>query len=210
MRSIDPVEVLCKSAVVPIIKVDDLGEAEGEIDALVEGGANVVEIVLRTELAPAAIANTIQRHSRLKVAAGTVLDIDRYRLAEEAGAHFVVSPGLNSDLADFSEGTSIPLVPGAVTPSEVMFARDRGFNILKFYPSEPVQGREVLSDYKNLFPEILFMPTAGITEALLPVYGRLANVACVGGSWMLSSGEAGEVTKAMSSSIQDFMAGRTA
>lgn len=176
---------IARAGIVPIVTVRDLRAGVALIDQLVETGAAAIEVVLRTPEAPAALSIAVKRHPQCLVAAGTILDEAGVRTAVEAGAHFLVSPGLTPDLHEASIGAGRMLVPGVQTASEVMAARRLGYRLLKYYPAEPSNGVVVLEDYANIFHDVAFMATGKITSALLAGYGRLRNVAAVGGSWML-------------------------
>jgi 2-dehydro-3-deoxyphosphogluconate aldolase/(4S)-4-hydroxy-2-oxoglutarate aldolase len=176
------------AGIVPVISVSSIEATLSLVDDLVEAGLDLVEIVLRNPLALDALRAVRMRHAEITIAAGTVLDAHRYRDAVEAGADFAIAPGLEPGLAAYGQTAAIPLVPGAQTASEVMVARAAGFTTLKFYPALPANGAEVLVDYANVFPDVVFMPTGKITEASLPAFAALKNVAGVGGSWMFAAG----------------------
>ncbi len=188
MNGADLSLLLRKARIVPILSPDSVDAAVDTVDILIEAGIDVVEIVLRNPTAAEALQTIRQRHRGLTIAAGTVLDGERYEAAMKAGAHFAVSPGLEPSLAAHARRAAIPLVPGAQTASEVMSARAAGFAVLKFYPAVPANGAQVLSDFANVFPDVAFMPTGKLNAAVLPDYAMLSNVACVGGSWMFSEG----------------------
>jgi 2-dehydro-3-deoxyphosphogluconate aldolase/(4S)-4-hydroxy-2-oxoglutarate aldolase len=176
---------IARSGIVPIVTVRDLPDGIALIDRLVEAGADVIEIVLRTPDAPSALKAALGRHPHCLFAAGTVLDEEGARMACDAGAHFLVSPGLTPELHEAASKSGRMLVPGVQTASEVMAARRLGYRLMKYYPAEPSNGLVVLEDYANIFHNVAFMATGKIKPDLLAAYGRLANVAAVGGSWML-------------------------
>lgn len=170
--------------VVPVLSIERAADAVPLARALVKGGIGVVEITLRTPEAPAAIAAVAREVPEIVVGAGTILRAADVTRAVEAGARFLVSPGLTPELASAGIATGLPFVPGVATPSEVMVARDFGFSFLKFFPAEPLGGVAVLKAMAPVFPGIVFCPTGGITAESAPRYLELPNVAMVGGSWM--------------------------
>lgn len=170
--------------VVPVLSIERAADAVPLARALVKGGIGVVEITLRTPEAPAAIAAVAREVPEIVVGAGTILRAADVTRAVEAGARFLVSPGLTPELASAGIATGLPFVPGVATPSEVMVARDFGFSFLKFFPAEPLGGVAVLKAMAPVFPGIVFCPTGGVTAESAPRYLELPNVAMVGGSWM--------------------------
>lgn len=170
--------------VVPVLSIEPAADAVPLARALARGGIGVVEITLRTPEAPAAIAAIAHEVPEIVVGAGTILRAADVTRAVEAGARFLVSPGLTPELASAGIATGLPFVPGVATPSEVMAARDFGFSFLKFFPAEPLGGVAVLKAMAPVFPGIVFCPTGGLTAENAPRYLELANVVMVGGSWM--------------------------
>jgi 2-dehydro-3-deoxyphosphogluconate aldolase/(4S)-4-hydroxy-2-oxoglutarate aldolase len=177
-------------AVLPIIIPQSVGYCIDVIGALAEGGARGIEIVLRTPDALSAIEVSIKTFPSLIF----------------AGAQFAVSPGFLPALAAHAKHRAIPLVAGVQTATEVMAARAAGLHLLKFYPSEPAGGTDVLADFGHVFPDIGFMPSGMIDSAVLPKYAVLSNVASVGGTWMHSEGGASldraEIGRRMRLSLQ--------
>jgi len=184
--------------VIPVLVVDDVAHARPLAEALVAGGLPVLEVTLRTPAALAAIAE-MARVPGAVVGAGTLLRPDDVTAAVAAGATFGVSPGATDALIDAALAAGLPLLPGAVTASEVMHLLERGFDMLKFFPAEPAGGRAALSALAGPLPQAAFCPTGGITAANAPGYLALQNVVCVGGSWvapktMLAAGDRAGIT----------------
>ena len=149
-----------------------------------DGGLPVLEVTLRT---PAAL-DVISRMARIPgahVGAGTVLTPDDLHRAQDAGAGFAVSPGATDRLIRAAEDAALPLLPGAVTASEVMRAADHGYRMLKFFPAEAAGGARALKSLASPLPHVSFCPTGGIGAANAPDYLALPNVRCVGGSWVV-------------------------
>ena len=175
---------LCQMApVIPVLVITDLSHARPLAEALVAGGLPVLEVTLRTPVALAAIAAMSEVPGAV-VGAGTVLTAANMRDAKQAGAQFAVSPGATAALIDAARAEEVPLLPGAQTCSEVMALLEQGYSVQKFFPAEAIGGAEALKSIAGPLPQVTFCPTGGITPARAPDYLRLANVACVGGSWV--------------------------
>src|SRR5882672_546210 len=176
-------QVMRTAPVIPVIVIERAEQALPLAQALVRGGLRVLEVTLRTPAALAAMRVMAQVEGAI-VGAGTVLTAMQFDQAIEAGAQFVVSPGLTDTLAQAAKARSVPLLPGTATASEVMRAREAGLRHLKFFPAESSGGIASLKGLGSVFPDVLFCPTGGITESSAPSYLALSNVACVGGSWV--------------------------
>jgi 2-dehydro-3-deoxyphosphogluconate aldolase/(4S)-4-hydroxy-2-oxoglutarate aldolase len=175
-------DILDAGPVIPVIVIERPEDAEPLARALVRGGLRVLEVTLRTPVALDAIRAMCAVEGAI-VGAGTVLGPQQYDAAVEAGAQFVVSPGFTDALAAVARTRKVPLLPGTVTASEVMRAREAGFTRLKFFPAESSGGVATLKGFASVFPDVRFCPTGGITSDSATAYLRLPNVACVGGSW---------------------------
>ena len=177
---------LCRLApVIPVIVINDAAQAAGLAQALIAGGLPVLEVTLRSDAALDAIRSMASVPGG-HVGAGTVLTPDDARRARDAGASFAVSPGLTDRLIAACQDIGLPLLPGAATASEVMRAADTGYDMLKFFPAESAGGVAALKSLAGPLPRIGFCPTGGITAQSAPNYLALANVTCVGGSWIAS------------------------
>ncbi len=172
-----------KAPVIPVLVIEDAARAADLARALVAGGLPILEITLRTEAALAAITAMAAVEGAI-VGAGTVLTPSDAEAAKRAGATFAVSPGATPELIDACIALDLPILPGAVTPSEAMVLNARGFDLLKFFPAELYGGVGTLKALAGPLPRISFCPTGGITEASAPSYLALPTVPCVGGSWV--------------------------
>lgn len=170
--------------VVPVIVIDDAKSAVPLARALVAGGLKAIEITLRTPAALDAIRAVAEEVEGGVAGAGTVLDAKQWEAAAKAGAKFVVSPGAGPSLLDAADQSDVPLLPGAVTASEVMHLRDRGYSVLKFFPAEQAGGAAYLNALASPLSGISFCPTGGISLKNARDYLSLPNVVCVGGSWV--------------------------
>lgn len=177
--------VLRKAPIVPVMVIDDVKQAVPLARALVKGGLPVLEITLRTNAAIEAMKAIIAEVEGAIVGAGTVLTPDQFKQCSRMGCAFAVSPGVSRKLLAASEDFDMPLLPGAVTASEVMELMEHGYEFLKFFPAEPAGGTAYLSSLASPLPQVKFCPTGGITPETAPNYLKLSNVITVGGSWML-------------------------
>ncbi len=187
MRTID--EIMALAPVIPVLIVDRVEDALPVAEALVEGGLPALEVTLRTPAALAAI-RAMKQVPGAVVGAGTVLDPAQLASALDAGAEFIVSPGLTEPLGKAAASADIPFLPGTSNTGDVMRARDLGFTRLKFFPAEAAGGLPVLKALAAVFGEVRFCPTGGITQESAPVWLAEPAVACVGGSWLVPRGQA--------------------
>jgi 2-dehydro-3-deoxyphosphogluconate aldolase / (4S)-4-hydroxy-2-oxoglutarate aldolase len=177
-------DLLAATPVVPVLAIDAVASALPLARALVAGGLPVLEITLRTPAALDIICAIGGEVEGAVVGAGTVLTPEQYQDAARAGARFVVSPGATPGLLDVADASSVPFLPGAGTSSEVMRLLERGYGCLKFFPAEAAGGVAYLQALAAPLPYARFCPTGGIDAARAPAYLALANVVCVGGSWV--------------------------
>ncbi len=176
--------ILRGQPVIPVIRIEDAADAPAMIAALVRGGLPAVEITLRTPAAIDAIRLATAECPDAIVGVGTVLGARQFDDACQAGAQFVVSPGGTIELLDAARDSGVPLLPGAITPSEMMAMREEGYSVLKFFPAEQAGGAQFLKALASPLADILFCPTGGIGLKNLSDYLSLSNVVCVGGSWL--------------------------
>ncbi|AZZ97956.1 bifunctional 4-hydroxy-2-oxoglutarate aldolase/2-dehydro-3-deoxy-phosphogluconate aldolase [Pseudoalteromonas sp. R3] len=178
-------EILSAAPVVPVIVIDDLEDAVPLAQALYRGGLRALEVTLRTPVAAQAVKAMKEAVPEAYVGTGTVVDKASFDASVEAGADFMVSPGVSSELLALAKGSDIPFLPGAATPSEAMELAAQGFKFLKFFPAEAAGGTAMLKSIGGPLPQVTFCPTGGISLATAPDYLALKNVICVGGTWML-------------------------
>ncbi len=170
---------------VPVIAIEDAAEALALGRTLVENGLPIAEITFRTKAAGAAIRQ-LAKLGDLMLGAGTVLSIDQVQEASDAGAQFMVAPGFNPKVVDFCVSSSIPIVPGVCTPTEIEAALEYGLEVLKFFPAESMGGIKSLKALGGPYAGVKFIPTGGINSANVCDYLNLPNVLACGGSWMVS------------------------
>ena len=183
-RAVNIRDILALAPVIPVLTVARVEHAAPLARALVAGGLRVIEVTLRTPVALQAVEAMRAAAPDAVVGAGTLTRVEELGWAERAGAQFGVSPGFSPDLVAAAGSVGYPLLPGIMTPSELMAARAAGFTALKLFPAQQAGGVAMLRALAAPFPEIVFCPTGGISAATAPEYLALPNVACVGGSWV--------------------------
>jgi 2-dehydro-3-deoxyphosphogluconate aldolase/(4S)-4-hydroxy-2-oxoglutarate aldolase len=170
--------------ILPVLVIDDPQVAEPLGRALLASGIGQVEVTLRTGAALDAL-RVLASIRGLRVGAGTVLSAGQADAAADAGARFLVSPGLSDEVLNAARAAGIPAVPGIATATELMRARSLGLRTVKFFPAEQSGGRAVIAALAAVFPEISFIPTGGIDAARARDYLLHPSVVAVGGSWMV-------------------------
>ncbi|WP_442582328.1 2-dehydro-3-deoxy-phosphogluconate aldolase [Mesorhizobium sp. ASY16-5R] len=170
--------------VIPVLKIDDADNAVPLARALARGGLKVIEITLRTASALESIRRAAAEVPEAVVGAGTILDAAQFEEAAKAGSRFIVSPGVTGSVLAAAADSEVPLLPGAITPGEIMTAREAGIDFLKFFPAEQAGGVAFLKSLASPFAGIRFCPTGGVSQKNVKDYLSLPNVICVGGSWV--------------------------
>lgn len=178
------IDIMRTSPVIPVIAIDDLDHAVPLARALVAGGIRVLEVTLRTAHGLAAIRAMAEQVPDAIVGVGTLTQPEEFAAARDAGAVFGVSPGLTPALVAAAKSSGLPLLPGVMTPSEVMAAREQGFRQLKLFPAVPAGGVGMLNAIAGPLGDVMFCPTGGISIDNAPQFLACRNVACVGGSWL--------------------------
>lgn len=191
--------IIAGQPVIPVLKIARLEDAVPLARALARGGLPAIEVTLRTPVALDAIRAIAASVPEAVVGAGTILNPCQFAKAEAAGARFIVSPGFSGELASAAQASAVPLLPGAITPGEIMQAAEAGYSLLKFFPAEQAGGAAFLKALASPFAGIRFCPTGGIEAANASAYLALGNVACVGGSWvapdaMVTAGKWDDIT----------------
>ena len=171
--------------IVPVVVIKDASKAEGLAKALVAGGVPCAEVTFRTSAAQEAIQKMAKACPELILGAGTILTVEQAQKAVDAGAKFLVSPGYDQILVDWTREHKVPYVPGVCTASEVQVAVAKGFEVLKFFPAEASGGVPMIKNLCGPFPQVKFMTTGGISNENIGPYATSANVLAVGGSWMV-------------------------
>lgn len=193
-------EILRLGPVMPVIVIDDAGDALPLADALLAGGISVVEITLRTDAALEAIRRISAERPDMVVGVGTIVNAKNAADAKAAGAQFGVSPGATPAILSGCAAADLPLLPGAASVSEMLLLAEQGYPILKFFPASAAGGLALLRTLISPLPHLQFCPTGGITQDTAEDWLGAANVICVGGSWiapqkLIADGNFAEITK---------------
>lgn len=178
-------EILTSAPVMPVVTLDDPAQGPPLARALAAGGIRAIEVTLRTGAALEAVRAIAREVPEAIPGVGTVLTADHYSEAVQAGARFAISPGTTPALLAAVAGGPIPYLPGVATASELMACLEAGLHICKFFPAADAGGVAALKSLGPPFPTARFCPTGGIDAASAPAYLALANVLCVGGSWIV-------------------------
>ena len=173
--------------ILPVIKLNDAKDAVPLAKALCEGGLPCAEVTFRTDAAKESIAEMTKAYPEMLVGAGTVLNTDQVDAAVEAGAKFIVSPGLNPDTVEYCVKKGIPILPGCSSPSDIEQAIKYGLNVVKFFPAEPAGGLKYIRAIAAPYTMMKFMPTGGINPQNVREYLAYDRIAACGGSWMVKN-----------------------
>lgn len=197
---------LAKAPVVPLVQADDPEIAIATTRALAKGGLTVIEVVLRTEAALDCLSAICGMDDDLIVGAGTVLSAAQATDVLDRGATFIVSPGLDEAMVRIAQDAGAPVLPGTMTPSEVMKARNLGLDTVKFFPASIAGGIPALKALGSVFRDMKFMPTGGVSAQNLPDFLALNSVLACGGSWLtpaaaIAEGNYDEVTRLASEAV---------
>jgi 2-dehydro-3-deoxyphosphogluconate aldolase/(4S)-4-hydroxy-2-oxoglutarate aldolase len=181
---LSPEQVFSAGPVVPVLVIKKVEHAVPLAKALIAGGISVLEVTLRTDAALESIKVIAEQVPDALIGAGTVTNAAQLKQVEEAGALFAISPGMTSDLLRAGKESSIALIPGVSSTSELMNGSDFGYTHLKFFPAEASGGIKALKAISGPFPDVVFCPTGGISPNNYLDYLALLNVRCAGGSWL--------------------------
>jgi 2-dehydro-3-deoxyphosphogluconate aldolase/(4S)-4-hydroxy-2-oxoglutarate aldolase len=183
----DIVGVLERTRVLPVLTIASVENARAIADGLLAGGLPIAEVTLRTDSALPAL-RVLADAGGIAVGAGTVLSVDDAKRAVDAGATYLVSPGITPAVVDWCAANGVVLMPGVATPSEALAVRDAGIRIVKLFPASVVGGAAWLRAVGAPIPDLRFVATGGVTDASLPAYLAAPNLLAVGGSWFMPSG----------------------
>ena len=181
----DVFERIEAAGVVPVVVIDDPDDAPALLTALTAGGLPVAEITFRTSAAEAAIRAASKAHPDALIGAGSVLVPAQVDAAVDAGARFIVSPGLEERVVERARARGVAALPGCATASDLMRATALELEVVKFFPAEPSGGLEMIKAIAAPFPGMRFVPTGGVTSSNLEAYLLDPRILAVGGSWMV-------------------------
>ena len=182
------ISTLQKSPIVPLVQSNDPEVALETARALMLGGINVIEVVLRTTEALASLEKIAKELPLVSVGAGTVLNANQAEKAIDHGAKFIVSPGLNENVVSVSVANNMPVLPGVATATELQKAWNMDLRTVKFFPAGLAGGPKMLKALSSVFKDMEFMPTGGVNEATLADYLSVPAVLACGGSWLTPNG----------------------
>jgi 2-dehydro-3-deoxyphosphogluconate aldolase/(4S)-4-hydroxy-2-oxoglutarate aldolase len=188
----DNIKRLGNNAVVPVVVIDDARDAVPTAKALLAGGIDVMEITLRTQAGLDAIRAVAAEVPAMLVGAGSVVGLEQAKSVIEAGGQFVVCPGYDEELVKWCVDKDITVIPGCVTPTEIMAAMKLGLNILKFFPANIYGGLAAMKALSAPFGEVKFIPTGGVNCQNIGDYSAAPFVHTVGGSWICSKKDISE------------------
>ena len=178
-------EQFAKIGIIPVVVLDDAKDAAPLAKVLCENGLPCAEVTFRTAAAEEAIKTMAREFPDMLVGAGTVLTLDQADRAINAGAKFIVSPGLNPKIVQHCLDESIPVTPGTQTPSEMEKALELGLKVVKFFPAEPAGGLNMIKAVAAAYVDLKFMPTGGINAKNVKDYLAYNRIIACGGSWMV-------------------------
>lgn len=170
---------------IPVVVIKEINETEKILSALSRAGINCAEITFRTACAAEAIAFAVKKFPQMNIGAGTVINADQCKAALEAGAKFIVSPGLSEEVAQVCRQHDVPYYPGCVTPTEIMQALELGITTVKFFPANVYGGLKAMKALAAPFPQIRFIPTGGVNRDNIDEFLAWDKIAAIGGSFFV-------------------------
>ncbi len=170
---------------VPVVVIKELSETDKILTALKNHGINCAEITFRTSCAAQAIAYACKNYPEMSIGAGTVINAEQCNAALQAGAQFIVSPGLSVAVASICNEKNIPYYPGCVTPTEIMQALELGITTVKFFPANVYGGLKALKALSAPFPQVKFIPTGGVDRSNIDEFLAFDKIAAIGGSFFV-------------------------
>ena len=177
-------EIVYEAGIVPVVVLNNVEDAVPLAKALLNGGIDFMEITFRTECAAECISVISKEVPEVMVGAGTVLNVKQAKMAVESGARFIVSPGIDEETVRWALDNDIPVIPGAVTPTEIMKAVSLGLRTVKFFPADVYGGIKAIKALAAPFGQVKFLPTGGVSENNLAEFIGNKSVCAVGGSWV--------------------------
>ena len=182
-------ERMSNAGLVPVVVLENAADAVPTARALLAGGVDVMEITFRTAAAEDSIRAVAQECDEMVVGAGTVVTLEQCRRAVDAGAQFIVSPGYDDEVVAWCVEHDVTIVPGCVTPTEIMAAMKRGLSVLKFFPAGVYGGLSAMKALSAPFGSIRFVPTGGVNEKNCGEYSAAPFVHAIGGSWVCTKAD---------------------
>ena len=181
-----------ETGIIPVVVIENADDAVSTAKALLEGGINFMEITLRTACALDAIRLVAEQVPEMIVGAGTVLCKSKALEAVASGAKFIVSPGYDEETVKYCLEKGIDVIPGVVTPTEIMTAYNAGLRILKFFPADVYGGKKALKALSGVFRDVRFLPTGGVNLTNMEEFISEPYIYAVGGSFVCTSSDISE------------------
>jgi len=178
-------EKIGKIGIVPVVVLEDVKDAKPLAEALIKGGLPCAEVTFRTDAAEESIKIMAGEFPEMLVGAGTVLTTEQVDRAVNAGAKFIVSPGLNPKIVKYCMDKGVPMIPGTANPSDVEQAIELGLEVVKFFPADAAGGLNMIKSIAAPYTQIKFMPTGGISAKNICEYLAFDKIIACGGSWMV-------------------------
>ena len=175
--------------VVPVVVIENLKDAIPTAKAMLAGGVDVMEITMRTAAGLDSIRTVSAECPDMLVGAGTVITLEQCKACVEAGAKFIVSPGFDPEVVAWCMENEVPVLPGCVTPTEIMAAMKLGCKTVKFFPANVYGGLNAMKGLAGPFGGLKFLPTGGISAKNLAEYLAAPFISAVGGSWMCTKAD---------------------
>ncbi len=182
-------ERLAQSIVVPVVVLEKAEDAVPTARAMLAGDVDTMEITFRTACAPESIQAVAENCPEVLVGAGTIVNVEQAKLAVKMGAKFIVSPGFSEEVVNWCVENEIPVVPGCVTPTEIMAAMGHGLKLVKFFPANVYGGLNAMKNLAAPFVGMKFLPTGGVNSGNIKEYMDAPFIHAVGGSWVCPKGE---------------------
>ena len=180
----DTIEKIASCGVVPVVVLDNAEDAIPTARALLAGGIDTMEITFRTAAAPEAICKVAEEVPEMAIGAGTIITLEQCTQAVKCGARFIVTPGYDEEVVSWCCEKGIPIIPGCVTPTEIMMAMKHSLTVLKFFPANVYGGISALKALAGPFNGIRFIPTGGVSLDNLADFAASSLVFAAGGSWI--------------------------
>ena len=176
--------LLQQTPLIALVQAENPDTAVRTSRALVAGGVSIIEVLFRTDAALDCLAAVAREVPEAVVGAGTVLSAAQAEVALDAGAGFIVSPGLDESIVGFARSTGTPVYPGIATASEVQRAHNLGLDTVKFFPASVAGGIPAIKALSSVFRSMRFIPTGGVSAANLADFLAVPAVLACGGSWL--------------------------
>lgn len=178
-------EKISQTKLVPVVVFKNIEDVDKIIQGLNDGEVKIAEVCYRTECAPKALEEIVNKYPDFTIGAGTIINAEQCKDAIKKGAKFIVSPGFSDSVLKVCQENNIPYLPGVVTPTEIMHALDSGLTYLKFFPAGVYGGLKALKALSAAFPQVKFMPTGGVDNSNLAEFAAAPFIFAIGGSWLL-------------------------